>query len=55
MLRFIERMQRKVIVMFVVISLLLTGLIGRLMYISHNDGEKYEKIVLSQQQYDSNQ
>ena len=53
MLRFIERMQRKVIIMFVVISLLLTGLIGKLMYISYNDGEKYEKIVLSQQQYDS--
>ena len=53
MLRFIERMQRKVIVMFVFISLLLMGLIGKLMYISYNDGEKYEKIVLSQQHYDS--
>ena len=53
MLRFIERMQRKVIVMFVVISLLLTGLIGRLMYIGYTSGDKYEKIVLSQQQYDS--
>lgn len=53
MLRFIERMQKKVIVMFVFISLLLTILIGRLMYISYNDGKKYEKIVLSQQHYDS--
>lgn len=29
------------------------GLIGRLMYIEYTSGEKYEKIVLAQQGYDS--
>lgn len=53
MLKFPKRMQKKMIVMFTVISLLLIGLIGRLMYIEHTSGEKYEKIVLSQQGYDS--
>ena len=53
MLQFPDRMRRKVIVAFVVISLALTGLIGRLMYIGYTSGDKYEKIVLSQQQYDS--
>ena len=53
MLKFPKRMQKKMIVMFTVISLLLIGLIGRLMYIEYTRGEKYEKIVLSQQGYDS--
>ena len=53
MLNFPKRMQKKMIVMFTVISLLLIGLIGRLMYIEYTSGEKYEKIVLSQQGYDS--
>ena len=53
MLKFPKRMQKKMIVMFTVISLLLIGLIGRLMYIEYTSGEKYEKIVLSQQGYDS--
>ena len=52
-LKFPKRMQKKMIVMFTVISLLLIGLIGRLMYIEYTSGEKYEKIVLSQQGYDS--
>lgn len=46
-------MQKKLIVMFGCIALLLIGLIGRLMYIEHTSGDKYEKIVLSQQEYDS--
>ena len=53
MLRFPKRMQKKVIIAFGLISALLIGLCGRLMYISYTSGEKYEKIVLSQQQYDS--
>lgn len=53
MLKFPKRMQKKLIVMFAVISVLLIGLIGRLMYIEYTSGEKYEKIVLSQQEYDS--
>ena len=51
--KFPKRMQKKLIVMFGCIALLLIGLIGRLMYIEHTSGEKYEKIVLSQQEYDS--
>lgn len=46
-------MQKKLIVMFAALAVLLIGLIGRLMYIEHTSGEKYEKIVLSQQEYDS--
>lgn len=52
-LRFLKRMQKKVIVAFTLVVLLLMGLCGRLMYISYTSGEKYEKKVLSQQQYDS--
>ena len=52
-LKFPKRMQKKLIVMFSAIAVLLTGLIGRLMYIEYTSGDKYEKIVLSQQEYDS--
>lgn len=52
-LKFPRRMQKKLIVMFSCIALLLIGLIARLMYIEQTSGEKYEKIVLSQQEYDS--
>lgn len=52
-LKFPKRMQKKLIVMFGCIALLLVGLMVRLMYIEHTSGEKYEKIVLSQQEYDS--
>lgn len=51
--RFLKRMQKKVVIAFSLVALLLIGLSGRLMYISYTSGEKYEKIVLSQQQYDS--
>lgn len=53
MLKFPRRMQKKLIVMFGIIAIMLIGLIGRLMYIEYTSGEKYEKIVLSQQEYDS--
>ena len=46
-------MQKKLIVMFTIVAGMLIGLIGRLMYIEYTSGEKYEKIVLSQQEYDS--
>lgn len=52
-LKFPKRMQKKLIVMFTLVSAMLIGLIGRLMYIEYTSGEKYEKIVLSQQEYDS--
>ena len=50
---FKKPMQVKLIVAFTIVSLLLVALCGRLMYISYTSGDKYEKIVLSQQQYDS--
>lgn len=53
MTKFPKRMQKKLIVTFLLIALLLVGLIVRLMYIEYTSGEKYEKIVLSQQEYDS--
>lgn len=51
--KFSKKMQKKLIVMFLVVTVLLVGLIGRLMYIEYTSGDKYEKIVLSQQEYDS--
>lgn len=51
--KFLKRMQKKLIVLFLLITVALTALIGRLMYIEYSQGEKYEKIVLSQQGYDS--
>lgn len=51
--KFPKRMQKKLIVMFICITIFLCVLIGRLMYIEYTSGEKYEKIVLSQQEYDS--
>lgn len=51
--KFLKRMQKKLVVMFLVILITLIGLIGRLMYIEETSGEKYEKIVLAQQLYDS--
>lgn len=51
--KFRKKMQKKLVVLFVIIALLLLGLIVRLMYIEHTSGKKYEKKVLSQQKYDS--
>lgn len=53
MTKFPKRMQKKLIVTFLLIAFMLVGLIGRLMYIEYTSGERYEKIVLSQQGYDS--
>ena len=53
LLKFPRHMQKKLLVMFGLVALMLIGLIGRLMYIEYTSGEKYEKIVLSQQEYDS--
>jgi stage V sporulation protein D (sporulation-specific penicillin-binding protein) len=51
--RFSGKMQRKLMVVFGVIIILLAALIIRLMYIKETSGEKYEKRILSQQGYDS--
>ena len=46
-------MRKKLMMMFAVIALVLCGLAGRLLYIQYTSGEKYEKMVLSLQSYDS--
>lgn len=51
--KILKRMQRKLRISFGIICVLFACLIIRLMYIEYTSGEKYEKIVLAQQQYDS--
>lgn len=51
--KFTIRMKRKLAVLFLVICSALAGLIGRITYIQYVKGATYEKIVLSQQAYDS--
>ena len=46
-------MKKKLIFLFLAITVVLTVLIGRIMYIQYVKGATYEKIVLSQQAYDS--
>ena len=51
--RMLKRMQRDLVIVFAGICILFLALIARLMYIENTSGEKYKKIVLSQQQYNS--
>lgn len=51
--KFPIKMKKKLMVTFLMITVLLIVLIGRIMYIEVKSGEKYEKIVLAQQEYDS--
>lgn len=51
--KFPRVMKKKLTVTFLMVTVLLVGLIGRIMYIEVKSGEKYEKIVLAQQEYDS--
>ncbi len=51
--RILKRMVRRLGVVFAGITVLFVVLIGRLMYIEHTSGSRYEKIVLSQLEYDS--
>lgn len=51
--RLLKRMQNKLYFVFGFICVLFVVLIGRLMYIEYTSGDKYEKMVLAQQQYDS--
>lgn len=46
-------MKKKLLILFLLIVCVLTGLIIRIMYIQRVKGATYEKIVLSQQAYDS--
>ena len=46
-------MKKKLVVLFVLVLLAFVGLGVRLILITKNNGEEYERQVLSQQQYDS--
>lgn len=51
--KFPLRMKKKLVMLFITIILAFVGLIGRATYINAKNGEKYTKIVLDQQQYNS--
>ena len=51
--KFSIKMQKKLVVLFVIVLAAFAALNVRLMKISKEDGDKYKKQVLSQQQYDS--
>ena len=50
---FSRRMKKKLLVVFALVVLALGGLIGRLYYIEAYKGDEYEKNILSQQGYES--
>ncbi len=52
-IKFTRSMRMKLAVLFGGVVVLFCGLIGRLMYIEHTSGDKYTKIILGQQGYDS--
>ena len=51
--RFTSKMQKKLVILFVMVLLAFVGLSVRLITINKNNGEQYKKQVLSQQQYES--
>ena len=51
--KFALYMKRKMVFFFLAIGVCLTGLVVRIMYVQRVKGAEYEKIVLSQQAYDS--
>lgn len=51
--RFSKLMQKKLVMLFVAIVLTFVLLVGRITYINAASGDKYTKVVLDQQQYDS--
>ena len=46
-------MQKKLVVLYLIVLLAFVGLSIKLFYIGKNNGKEYEKQVLSQRQYDS--
>lgn len=52
-IKFSTGMQKKLVVLFIMVLLAFVGLTARLILINKEDGEKYKKQVLSQQEYDS--
>ncbi len=53
MSRFTTSMQKKLVVLFILVLLAFIGLTARLVLINKESGDKYKKQVLSQQKYDS--
>ena len=51
--KFTIKMQKKLVVLFVLVLLAFAGLSVRLIFINREDGERYNKQVLSQRKYDS--
>lgn len=51
--KFTMRMQKKLVVLFILVLLAFAGLFYRLYAITRDNGERYKKQVLSQQSYDS--
>lgn len=51
--KFPKKMQKKLVMLFMAIILAFVFLIGRITYINASSGDKYTKVVLDQQQYDS--
>jgi len=51
--KFPKKMQKKLVMLFIVVVLVFGGLIGRIQYINVTRGERYRRIVLAQQQHSS--
>lgn len=51
--KFTSRMQKKLVVLFMLVLLAFAGLFYQLYAVTRDNGEKYKKQVLSQQKYDS--
>ena len=51
--RFTSKMQKKLLVLFIIVLLAFVGLSVRLFLINRDNGETYKRQVLSQQRYDS--
>lgn len=51
--RFTIKMQRKLVVLFLLVLLVFAGLSAQLYLITRDNGEEYKQKVLSQQEYDS--
>ena len=51
--RFSIKMQKKLVVLFILVLLAFAGLSARLIYLVREKGTRYQKQVLAQQQYDS--
>lgn len=51
--KFSKLMQKKLVMLFMGIILAFVILVGRITYINASNGDKYTKVVLDQQQYDS--